>query len=70
MLNRQRRQTGNGAGGVARAEARIMLLRRADEHMPVVVIATRGSHYDKIVSNLQEAKAREGRPVPIDRGRD
>ena len=31
-----------------------------DEKMPVVVIAIKDSSYDKIVSNIQEVKARNG----------
>ena len=33
--------------------------------MPVVFIATRDSSYDKIVSNIQEVKARKGRIIAI-----
>ncbi|MEM6829966.1 MAG: SIS domain-containing protein, partial [Bacteroidota bacterium] len=36
-----------------------------DENMPVVVIATRDSSYDKIVSNIQEVKARKGVVIGI-----
>ncbi len=36
-----------------------------DENMPVVVIATRDSSYDKIVSNIQEVKARKGVVIAI-----
>ncbi len=36
-----------------------------DEHMPVVVIAPRGPGYEKILSNLQEVKAREGKVIAI-----
>jgi glucosamine--fructose-6-phosphate aminotransferase (isomerizing) len=31
-----------------------------DENMPIVVIATKKGHYDKIVSNIQEIKSRKG----------
>lgn len=31
-----------------------------DEHMPIVVIATQGSVYEKVLSNIEEIKAREG----------
>src|SRR5690606_4960834 len=31
-----------------------------DENMPVVVIAVNSNHYDKIVSNIQEIKSRNG----------
>jgi glucosamine--fructose-6-phosphate aminotransferase (isomerizing) len=36
-----------------------------DEKMPVVFIATRDSSYDKIVSNIQEVKARNGVVIAI-----
>jgi glucosamine--fructose-6-phosphate aminotransferase (isomerizing) len=42
-----------------------------DENMPVVAIATHTPVYDKIVSNLQEAKARDGKLIIIcDEGDD
>jgi glucosamine--fructose-6-phosphate aminotransferase (isomerizing) len=31
-----------------------------DEEMPVVVIATKNSSYEKVISNIQEVKARKG----------
>jgi glucosamine--fructose-6-phosphate aminotransferase (isomerizing) len=33
--------------------------------MPVVVIATNNEHYEKVVSNIQEVKARKGRIIAI-----
>ena len=36
-----------------------------DEEMPVVVIATRDKSYDKIVSNVQEVRARKGRVIAV-----
>ncbi len=36
-----------------------------DEQMPVVVIAPRGPGYDKVMSNLQEVKAREGKIIAV-----
>ena len=36
-----------------------------DENMPVVFIATRDGSYDKIVSNIQEVKARNGIVIAI-----
>jgi glucosamine--fructose-6-phosphate aminotransferase (isomerizing) len=42
-----------------------------DENMPVVAIATHTPVYDKVVSNLQEAKARDGKLIVIcDEGDD
>jgi Fe-S oxidoreductase len=36
-----------------------------DENMPVVIIATKDKTYDKIVSNIQEVKARKGKVISI-----
>ncbi len=36
-----------------------------DENMPVVFIATHDSSYEKIVSNIQEVKARNGMVIAI-----
>ena len=36
-----------------------------DEEMPVIVIATNKSAYDKIASNIQEVKARKGFVIAI-----
>lgn len=36
-----------------------------DEAMPVFVIATKGANYEKVVSNIQEVKARKGRIIAI-----
>ena len=36
-----------------------------DENMPVIFIATRDSGYEKIVSNIQEVKARKGNVIAI-----
>ena len=36
-----------------------------DEEMPIVVIATRDKIYEKVVSNIQEIKARKGRIIAI-----
>lgn len=36
-----------------------------DERMPVVVLCPRDRHYEKMCSNVQEAKAREGRILAI-----
>jgi glutamine---fructose-6-phosphate transaminase (isomerizing) len=42
-----------------------------DENMPIVAIATHTPVYDKVVSNLQEAKARDGKLIVIcDEGDD
>ncbi len=36
-----------------------------DEQMPVVVLAPRGPGYDKVMSNLAEVKAREGKIIAV-----
>ena len=36
-----------------------------DEKMPIVVLATRKGNYEKVVSNIQEVKARGGRLIAI-----
>ena len=36
-----------------------------DEHLPVVVISPRGAGYDKIINNLAEARAREGKVIAV-----
>ena len=36
-----------------------------DENMPAVFIAPKDSTYDKIISNIQEVKARKGRIIAI-----
>ena len=34
-------------------------------NMPVVVIATKKGHYEKVVSNIQEIKSRKGKIIAI-----
>ncbi len=36
-----------------------------DEEMPVVVIATKNSSYEKVINNIQEVKARKGIVIAI-----
>ena len=36
-----------------------------DENMPVFVIATNKGHYEKVVSNIQEIKSRNGKIIAI-----
>ncbi|MBI5481995.1 MAG: glutamine--fructose-6-phosphate transaminase (isomerizing) [Deltaproteobacteria bacterium] len=36
-----------------------------DEHLPVVVLAPQGPGYEKVLSNLQEVKAREGKVIAV-----
>lgn len=53
------------AEGYPAAEMKHGPIALIDEEMPVVVIATKDSSYDKIISNIQEVKARKGRVIAI-----
>ncbi|GEO03437.1 glutamine--fructose-6-phosphate aminotransferase [isomerizing] [Adhaeribacter aerolatus] len=53
------------AEGYPAAEMKHGPIALIDENMPVIVIATRDSSYEKIVSNIQEVKARKGRIIAI-----
>ncbi len=53
------------AEGYPAAEMKHGPIALIDEKMPVVVIATRDSSYDKIVSNIQEVKARAGIVIAV-----
>lgn len=53
------------AEGYPAAEMKHGPIALIDEDMPVVVIATKDSSYEKVVSNIQEVKARKGRVIAI-----
>ncbi|MCZ7610838.1 MAG: SIS domain-containing protein [Ignavibacterium sp.] len=53
------------AEGYPAAEMKHGPIALIDENMPVVFIAPKDSTYDKIVSNIQEVKARGGRIIAI-----
>ncbi|PIQ19966.1 MAG: glutamine--fructose-6-phosphate transaminase (isomerizing) [Cytophagales bacterium CG18_big_fil_WC_8_21_14_2_50_42_9] len=53
------------AEGYPAAEMKHGPIALIDENMPVAVIATRDSSYEKVVSNIQEVKARKGRIIAI-----
>ena len=53
------------AEGYPAAEMKHGPIALIDENMPVVVIATKKGHYDKIVSNIQENKSRKGKIIAI-----
>ncbi|MDR3272070.1 MAG: glutamine--fructose-6-phosphate transaminase (isomerizing) [Flavobacteriaceae bacterium] len=53
------------AEGYPAAEMKHGPIALIDENMPVVVIATKKGHYDKIVSNIQEIKSRKGKIIAI-----
>ncbi|MFY8035016.1 MAG: glutamine--fructose-6-phosphate transaminase (isomerizing) [Flexibacteraceae bacterium] len=53
------------AEGYPAAEMKHGPIALIDENMPVVVIATQNNQYDKVVSNIQEVRARKGRVIAI-----
>ena len=53
------------AAGYPAAEMKHGPIALIDEEMPVVVIATKNSSYEKVVSNIQEVKARKGKIIAI-----
>jgi glutamine---fructose-6-phosphate transaminase (isomerizing) len=53
------------AEGYPAAEMKHGPIALIDEEMPVFVIATQGSSYEKVVSNIQEVKARKGKIIAI-----
>ena len=53
------------AEGYPAAEMKHGPIALIDEAMPVFVIATKGANYEKVVSNIQEVKARKGRIIAI-----
>jgi glucosamine--fructose-6-phosphate aminotransferase (isomerizing) len=53
------------AEGYPAAEMKHGPIALIDEEMPVFVIATKGPNYDKVISNMQEVKARKGKIIAI-----
>ena len=53
------------AEGYPAAEMKHGPIALIDEHMPVIVIAPDQMHYDKVVSNIQEIKARRGKIIAV-----
>jgi glucosamine--fructose-6-phosphate aminotransferase (isomerizing) len=53
------------AEGYPAAEMKHGPIALIDEEMPVVVIATKTSSYEKVISNIQEVKARKGVVIAI-----
>jgi glucosamine--fructose-6-phosphate aminotransferase (isomerizing) len=53
------------AEGYPAAEMKHGPIALIDEEMPVFVIATQGTSYEKVVSNIQEVKARKGKIIAI-----
>ena len=53
------------AEGYAAGEMKHGPIALIDKHLPVVVLAPRGPHYEKVVSNLAEVRARQGKVIAI-----
>jgi glucosamine--fructose-6-phosphate aminotransferase (isomerizing) len=53
------------AEGYPAAEMKHGPIALIDEEMPVFVIATKGPNYEKVVSNIQEVKARKGKVIAV-----
>ena len=53
------------AEGYPAAEMKHGPIALIDENMPIVVIATKYGHYEKILSNIQEIKSRKGKIIGI-----
>jgi glucosamine--fructose-6-phosphate aminotransferase (isomerizing) len=53
------------AEGYAAGEMKHGPIALIDEHMPVVVIATRDALYEKLISNLEQVRARDGQVIAI-----
>ncbi|MFT4781187.1 MAG: glucosamine--fructose-6-phosphate aminotransferase (isomerizing) [Psychroserpens sp.] len=53
------------AEGYPAAEMKHGPIALIDENMPIVVIATKKGHYEKVVSNIQEIKSRSGKIIGI-----
>ena len=53
------------AEGYPAAEMKHGPIALIDEYMPVVVIATKKGTYEKVISNIQEVKARKGKIIAI-----
>lgn len=53
------------AEGYPAAEMKHGPIALIDEQMPIVVIATKYGHYEKIMSNIQEIKSRKGKIIGV-----
>jgi glucosamine--fructose-6-phosphate aminotransferase (isomerizing) len=53
------------AEGMPAAEMKHGPIALIDDGMPVVFVATQGSQYDKVMSNIEEVKARGGRVLAV-----
>jgi glucosamine--fructose-6-phosphate aminotransferase (isomerizing) len=53
------------AEGYPAAEMKHGPIALVDEHLPVIFVATKDSYHEKIVSNIQEIKARKGKVIAV-----
>jgi glutamine---fructose-6-phosphate transaminase (isomerizing) len=53
------------AEGYAAGEMKHGPIALIDENLPVIVLAPRGPHYEKVVSNLAEVRARQGKVLAV-----
>src|SRR5689334_1686803 len=53
------------AEGYPAAEMKHGPIALVDEHLPVVFIATKDTYHEKVVSNMQEIKARKGKVISV-----
>ena len=53
------------AEGYPAAEMKHGPIALVDEHLPVIIVATKDSYHEKIVSNIQEVKARKGKVIAV-----
>ena len=53
------------AEGYPAAEMKHGPIALIDENMPVIVVAPNAGHYEKLVSNVQEVKARQGKVIAV-----
>ncbi|HVY74091.1 MAG TPA: glutamine--fructose-6-phosphate transaminase (isomerizing) [Puia sp.] len=53
------------AEGYPAAEMKHGPIALVDEHLPSVFVATKDAYYEKIVSNIQEIKARKGKVIAV-----
>lgn len=53
------------AEGYPAAEMKHGPIALVDEHLPVIFVATKDTYHEKIVSNIQEIKARKGKVIAV-----
>jgi glucosamine--fructose-6-phosphate aminotransferase (isomerizing) len=53
------------AEGYPAAEMKHGPIALVDEHLPVVFVATKDSYHHKVISNMQEIKARKGKVISV-----